>query len=74
LWVDIVGQRDRVPGRLSEAITKIDMTTWPAPVIRMFLGQMTPDAVLAAANNPDTTKKTGQVCDANFYSGELALR
>jgi lipoprotein NlpI len=40
----------------------------------MFLGQMTPAAVLAAADDPDDTKKMGQVCEANFYSGELALR
>ena len=30
--------------------------------------------MLAAADNPDATKKKGQVCEANFYSGELALR
>ena len=59
---------------LSQAISTIDMTKWPAPVIRMFLGQMTPAAVLAAADDPDATKKKGQVCEANFYSGELALR
>jgi lipoprotein NlpI len=74
LWADIVGQRDNVKSRLSQAISQIDMTAWPAPVIRMFLGQMTPAAVLAAADDPDATKKTGQVCEANFYSGELALR
>ena len=50
------------------------MTAWPAPVIRMFLGQMTPAAVLAAADDPDATKKIGQVCETHFYSGELALR
>ncbi len=50
------------------------MTAWPAPVIRMFLGQMTPAAVLAAADDPDATKKIGQVCETNFYSGEMALR
>ena len=50
------------------------MTVWPAPVIRMFLGQMTQSAVLAAANDPDPNKKKDQVCEANFYSGELALR
>ncbi len=40
----------------------------------MFLGQMTPAAVRGAADDPDATKKKGQVCEANFYSGELALR
>jgi lipoprotein NlpI len=50
------------------------MTEWPAPVIRLFLGQMSPAAVLAAADDPDDTKKTNQVCEANYYSGEWALR
>jgi lipoprotein NlpI len=55
-------------------MSTIDMTAWPAPVIRMFLGQMTPAAVLAAADDADTTKKKGQVCVANFFGGEWALR
>jgi lipoprotein NlpI len=49
------------------------MTVWPAPVIRLFMDQMTPAAVLAAADDPDATKKKGQVCEAIFYSGELSL-
>jgi lipoprotein NlpI len=73
LWIDIVGQRSHVPSRLAQAIGQIDMTAWPAPVIRMFLGQMTPAAVLAAADDPTPKKKADQVCEANFYSGELAL-
>ena len=56
------------------ASSKIDMTPWPAPIIRMFLGRMPPAAVLAAADDPDAKKKKNQVCEANFYSGELALR
>jgi hypothetical protein len=74
LWLDIAGQRSHVPSRLAQEVSAIDMTAWPAPVVRMFLGQMTPDAVMAAAEDPDATKKKGQVCEANFYSGELALQ
>jgi len=73
LWVDLVGRRNNVPSRLPQAISKIDMTVWPAPVIRMFLGQMTTVAVLAAADDPDASKKKGQICVANFFTGELAL-
>jgi hypothetical protein len=50
------------------------MTAWPAPVVRLFLGQMTLAVVLAAADDPNPTEKKFQVCQANFYSGELALR
>jgi lipoprotein NlpI len=74
LWVDIVGQRNNLPSRLSEVISNIDMTAWPAPVIRLFLGQTTPAAVLAAAADPDPVKQARQVCDADFFSGEWSLR
>jgi lipoprotein NlpI len=69
LWVDIVGERNNVPRRLSQAISKIDMTAWAARVIRLFLGQMTVAAVLVVA---DEIKD--QVCEANFFSGQLDLR
>lgn len=74
LWLEIVAQRSDVPSRLSQAISTIDMKVWPAPVIRLFLGQMPPAAVLAAADSPDATTKNGQVCEANFYNGEWAQR
>jgi lipoprotein NlpI len=74
LWLDIAARRSNLPSRLPEAIKQIDMTKWPAPVIRLYLGQLTPEAVLAAADDPDATKKKEQVCDANFFSGELALQ
>ena len=73
LWVDILNKRGKVASRLRQAIAHINMTKWPAPVIRLFLNQMTPAAVLAAADDPDAKTKEGQVCEANFYVGELAL-
>jgi lipoprotein NlpI len=74
LWADIVAQRNNAPSRLSRASKRINMTPWPAPIIRSFLGRMPPEAVLAAADDADATKKKSQVCEANFYGGELALR
>jgi lipoprotein NlpI len=49
------------------------MTVWPAPVIRMFMDQTTPAAVLAAADDPDPARKKRRVCLANFYGAELSL-
>ena len=73
LWADIAAQRNKQPSRLAQTTSDIDMTAWPAPVVKLFLNQMTPAAVLAAADDPDPVKKTGQICEANFYSGEFAL-
>lgn len=74
LWLDIAKRRSNLPSRLPEAVNQIDMTKWPAPVIRLYLGQLTPEAVLNAADDPDATTKKDRICEANFYSGELALQ
>jgi lipoprotein NlpI len=74
LWIDIIDKRSNQAGRLQDALDQLDMDKWPAPVIQMFLGEATPAAVLAAANDPDPKTKRGQLCEAHFYSGELALR
>jgi lipoprotein NlpI len=74
LWLDIFEKRGNLARHLSQAISQIDMSKWPAPVIRAFLGQTTPEAVLAAADDPDPNTKKGQVCEAHFYIAELALQ
>jgi lipoprotein NlpI len=74
LWLDIAVKRSGLPSRLPQAILQIDLTKWPAPLIRLFIGELTPAAALAAADDADLDKKKGQVCDANYFSGELALQ
>jgi lipoprotein NlpI len=73
LWLDIAAKRSNLPSGLADAIRQVDMTQWPGPIIRLYLGQMTPEAVLAATDNRDAVIKRGRVCEANFYTGELAL-
>ncbi|HXW26809.1 MAG TPA: tetratricopeptide repeat protein, partial [Xanthobacteraceae bacterium] len=74
LWLDIANKRSNLPSRLSAALARIDMTRWPEPVIRLYLGQTTPQAVLAAADNVDAKTRNERVCDAFFYTGELFLQ
>jgi tetratricopeptide (TPR) repeat protein len=73
LWLHIVNKRSNLPSRLPQATARLDMTKWPAPVVRLYLGEMTPEAVLAAADDADAQTGREQVCEANFYSGELVL-
>ncbi len=49
---------------------KLDKVKWPAPLIRLFLGQSTPDAPMKEAANPDPDTQKQQVCEANFYTAE----
>lgn len=73
LMLEIVGQKSKLQSNMTQLSAKLDMTAWPAPVIRLFLGQSTPEAVMAATDDPDLTTKRGHVCEANYYSGEVAL-
>jgi tetratricopeptide (TPR) repeat protein len=72
LWLDIARRRNNQPSQLSSGLAQLDMTKWPAPVVRLFLGQLGPDAVLAAAADPDP-RKAWQLCHAQLFIGEHAL-
>jgi lipoprotein NlpI len=74
LWIDIIDKRLNEASSLAQAAAHFNMSKWPAPVVRLFLGDATPADVLAAANDPDPVTRTGQLCEANFYNGEFALQ
>jgi len=73
LWLHIMAAENDHASPLANAVPRLDMTAWPAPVVRLFLGEATADEVLAAAANADADVNRGQVCEANFYIGEQAL-
>jgi lipoprotein NlpI len=73
LWLDIAQRRAKRPGMLAMTARRVDMKAWPAPVIRLWRGEIAADALLAAADNANAATKQAQVCEANFYGGELAL-
>jgi lipoprotein NlpI len=62
LWLDIVGQRNNLPSRLSQSSAQLELTAWPAPVVKLFMGQLTPGDLLAAADDPNAPTKKGHVC------------
>ena len=53
LWREIVAKRSDQSSRLNEAAKQLDATKWPAPVVSLFLGTMTPEQVLDAADDAD---------------------
>jgi lipoprotein NlpI len=73
LWLDIAQRRAKRPGTFAITGKRVDMNAWPAPVIKLWRGEIAPDALIAAADNPNAATKQAQVCEANFYGGELAL-
>ena len=75
LWHDIAERRAKQKGVLisAKATKGLDMKAWPAPVIRLFTGEIKQDAVLSAADAADPTLKQAHSCEANFYGGQYAL-
>lgn len=73
IWLDLAARRNNAASRLREQSAQLDMTAWPAPVMREFLGESNAAQTLAAAQNNDPKLNRGRSCEANFYSGEFAL-
>ncbi len=73
IWRDLAERRNNAPSRLAEAVKELDTTVWPAPVIRHLLGELNAEQVFGAAFDTDPKTKQAQTCEADFYSGELAL-
>jgi lipoprotein NlpI len=73
LWLELARRRNNLPSNLAMATEQLDMTQWPAPVLRLFLDQATPTTVLAAANDANPATQRGQICEANFFIAEWQL-
>ena len=58
---------------LASNAPRLDLTRWPSPVVALFLGQITPQALIAAAQDPDPTTLRERYCEAYFYAGEFYL-
>jgi lipoprotein NlpI len=68
LWLVIANNRSHKPNQLVQATAKLDMTQWPAPLVRLFLSQATAQAV-----RDEAERSRARLCEAQFYTGELAL-
>ncbi|MDH5246728.1 MAG: tetratricopeptide repeat protein [Betaproteobacteria bacterium] len=70
LWLYLARKRGGAPDaeeRLDAETRASRGSSWPAPVIVLFLGRTDPDSVLAAATDQDARRQREQRCEANFY-------
>src|SRR5262249_55163142 len=70
LWIDIVRKRSDQQSELAKVSTRIDLTKWPAAIVRLYLNQINAETALAAANDGGAKARRGRLCEFNFYSGE----
>jgi lipoprotein NlpI len=75
LWLYLARARGGKDAKaaLRENSAALKSTTWPEPVIRMYLGSLKPADVLASAKDSNATKNSEQHCEAYFFLGEDAL-
>jgi tetratricopeptide (TPR) repeat protein len=59
--------------QLAQVAAAADLSRWPGPVLKLDLGKMTAEQVLAVANNPGDVRQIWHVCAANYFTGEDAL-
>jgi lipoprotein NlpI len=73
LWVRIASASARVPvsKSLAEKEDDADLEKWPGPILALFRGVGTEDAVRQAAQADSAKAQKGQVCESDFYLAEL---
>jgi tetratricopeptide (TPR) repeat protein len=59
--------------QLAPVAQAADLSKWPGPLLKLVLGQIEADEVMAAAANAETNAQKRQVCEANYFTGEDAL-
>ena len=73
LWLVVARRRGKLSGQDQPALPRSDMAAWPALVLRMLLGEVSPAETLTVADTKEPVVRRGQMCQASFYGGELAL-
>lgn len=69
LWLFLARKRADIPGEktLAQDAGTSGADDWPAPVVALYLGSVTPEAVQKAAAHADAVRERDQRCEANFY-------
>ena len=75
LWLYVAQSRAGQGGRddLARAAARLNLAPWPGPVVSLYLGTSTEQAVVAAAADPHPKTQREQQCGAYFYVGEHLL-
>lgn len=75
LWLEVSRARGGAldPKIGEHDLKQLDSSDWPAPLIKLFVGDAQPEAVSAAAMHGDADKIAAQQCEADFYVAEWWL-
>jgi len=51
----------------------IDLSKWPGPIVLYFLGRISKEEAIRAADDPDARIARPRQCEAEYYVGQLDL-
>lgn len=74
LWAEIVNKRLRRPSQLAQQAAKLNMARWPSELVKLYLGQIKPEAAFANARSADANTAVVQTCETNFFVGQMKLQ
>jgi tetratricopeptide (TPR) repeat protein len=52
---------------------KVDLGKWPGPIVLYFLGHLSKEEAIKAADDPDARIARARQCEAEYYVGQLDL-
>jgi lipoprotein NlpI len=69
LWLYLARKRAGIAGEktLAQEAGTTGAGDWPAPIVGLYLGSTSPDAVQKAAAHANPTRQRDQRCEASFY-------
>ena len=75
LWLELSRARGGAldPKTGEQDMRQLDSSAWPAPLIKMFVGEARAEDMAAAAARGDSGKIANQQCEADFYVAEWWL-
>jgi len=75
LWLFLAQSRQNKDAKaeLDRRAEKLDLKSWPGPVVDFYRGRIGANDVMAAAGRGDAKAQRDQRCEAGFYLGEQAL-
>jgi lipoprotein NlpI len=75
IWLYLARTRngESVRSEFEQDVRALAGDAWPAPVLRTYLGQIGPEAVLAASGHSDARIQAEQRCEADYYLGQWHL-
>lgn len=69
----VAGKPPKDDAALKAAAEKLLPEVWPRPLLELFMGTGTPEALLAGINQVPAQLRQPVLCEANYYLGERAL-